>query len=71
LADVGGGGFYECEELKDLAGAYDRVVTDLGMVYTLGYRPSNKVRDGSWRTIQVNVNRANTVARGKPGYFAK
>jgi VWFA-related protein len=71
LADVGGGAFYECEELKDLAGAYDRVVGDLGMVYTLAYRPSNKVRDGSWRTIRVNVNKPNAVARGKRGYFAK
>jgi VWFA-related protein len=71
LADVGGGAFYECEELKDLAGAYDRVVADLGMVYTLSYRPTNKVRDGSWRTIRVNVNRANSVARGKRGYYAR
>jgi VWFA-related protein len=71
LADVGGGTFYECEELKDLAGAYDRVVADLGMVYTLSYRPTNKVRDGSWRTIRVNVNRPNSVARGKRGYYAK
>lgn len=71
LADVGGGAFYECEELKDLAGAYDRVVADLGMVYTLAYRPSNKVRDGSWRTIRVNVSKPNAVARGKRGYFAK
>lgn len=71
LADVGGGAFYECEELKDLAGAYDRVVADLGMLYTLSYRPSNKVRDGSWRTIRVNVNKPNAVARGKRGYFAK
>jgi len=71
IADVGGGAFYECEELKDLAGAYDRVVADLGTVYTLSYRPTNKVRDGSWRTIRVNVNRANSVARGKRGYYAK
>ncbi len=71
LADDGGGVFYECEELKDLAGAYDRVVADLGTVYTLSYRPSNKVRDGSWRTVRVNVNRANAVARGKRGYYAK
>ena len=28
-------------------------------------------RDGAWRTIKVNVNRPNTVARGKPGYYAK
>ena len=71
LADHGGGVFYECEELKDLAGAYDRVVADLGTVYTLSYRPTNKVRDGSWRTVRVNVNRANAVARGKRGYYAK
>lgn len=71
IADVGGGAFYECEELKDLAGAYDRVVADLGTVYTLSYRPTNKTRDGSWRTIRVNVNRANSVARGKRGYYAK
>jgi len=71
LADVGGGAFYECEELKDLAGAYDRVVADLGMLYTLSYRPSNKARDGSWRTIRVNVNKPNAVARGKRGYYAK
>ncbi len=71
LADVGGGAFYECEELKDLAGAYDRVVADLGTLYTLSYRPTNKVRDGSWRTIRVNVNRSTSVARGKRGYYAK
>lgn len=71
FAEVGGGAFYECEKLEDLSEAYDRVVADLGMVYTLSYRPTNKVRDGSWRTIKVNVNRPNAVARGKRGYFAK
>lgn len=71
LADAGGGAFYECEKLTDLEGAYDRVVADLGTLYTLSYRPTNKVRDGSWRTIRVNVNRPNIVARGKRGYFAK
>ncbi len=71
LAEAGGGAFYECEKLEDLSGAYDRVVADLGTLYTLSYRPTNKIRDGSWRTIRVNVNRPNTVARGKRGYFAK
>jgi VWFA-related protein len=71
LAENGGGSFYECEKLEDLRGAYDRVVADLGMVYTLSYRPSNKVRDGSWRTIRINVDRPSAVARGKRGYYAK
>ncbi len=71
LADDGGGAFYECKKLEDLAGVYDRVVGDLGTLYTLSYRPTNKVRDGSWRAIRVNVNRQNSVARGKRGYYAK
>jgi VWFA-related protein len=71
LAEAGGGAFYECQKLEDLAGAYDRVVADLGTLYTLAYRPTNKTRDGSWRTIRVTINRANAVARGKRGYFAK
>ena len=70
IADVGGGVFYECLKLQDLAGAYDRVVADLGTLYTLSYRPSNRVRDGSWRAIRVSVNRPNAVARGKRGYYA-
>jgi VWFA-related protein len=70
LADAGGGMFYEVEGLEDLAGAYERVVADLGTVYSLAYRPSNKSRDGKWRSIKVNVSRSNAVARGKHGYYA-
>jgi VWFA-related protein len=70
LADEGGGAFYECFKLEDLAGSYDRVVADLGTLYTLSYRPTNKVRDGSWRAIRVTVSRPGAVARGKRGYLA-
>jgi len=70
LADAGGGSFYECFQLQDLAGAYDRVVADLGTLYTLSYRSTNKARDGSWRAIRVTVDTPNAIARGKRGYFA-
>ncbi len=70
IAEEGGGAFYECFKLEDLAGSYDRVVADLGTLYTLSYRPANKARDGSWRAIRVTVNRPGAVARGKRGYFA-
>src|SRR6185503_17623359 len=71
LATAGGGVFYEVAKLDDLAGVYDRVVADLGTVYTLAYRPSNKARDGKWRSVTISVNRPNTVARGKRGYYAR
>jgi VWFA-related protein len=70
MADAGGGIFYEVEKLEDLADAYERVVADLGTVYSLSYRPTNKGRDGKWRAIRVAVARPNAVARGKRGYYA-
>jgi hypothetical protein len=70
MAEAGGGIFYEVEKLADLAGAYEQVVNDLGTVYSLSYRPSDRGRDGKWRAIRINVNRTNAVARGKRGYYA-
>jgi VWFA-related protein len=70
-ADIGGGVFYEVDRLEDLAGAYERVVADLGTVYSLAYRPSDKTRDGKWRAIRVDVvSRPSAIARGKRGYYA-
>jgi VWFA-related protein len=70
MADVGGGLFYEVDRLSDLAGAYERVVADLGTVYSLAYRPTDKTRDGKWRAIRVRVERPAAVARGKRGYYS-
>ena len=70
LAEAGGGLFYEVEKLEDLADAYERVVADLGTVYSLSYRPTNRVRDGRWRAIRVTLTQPNAVARGKRGYYA-
>jgi VWFA-related protein len=70
MADAGGGSFYEVNRLEDLAGAYERVVSDLGTVYSLAYEPSNKKRDRKWRAIRIRVNRSNAIARGKRGYYA-
>jgi len=72
LADAGGGAFYPVERLEDLSGAYERVVADLGTVYSLSYRPTNRLRDGSWRAIRVTLpRRSEAVARGRRGYFAR
>lgn len=72
LAEAGGGLFYEVEKLEDLAGAYERVVADLGTVYSLSYRPVNKRRDGAWRAIHIRLPRhTDAVARGRRGYFAR
>ena len=70
MAEAGGGVFYKVERLQDLAGAYERVVADLGTVYSLAYRPTNRTRDGKWRAVRVTLSRPAAVARGKHGYYA-
>jgi len=70
MAEAGGGVFYQVERLQDLAGAYERVVADLGTVYSLAYRPNNKARDGKWRAVKVILDRPAAVARGRHGYYA-
>lgn len=70
MATTGGGLFYEVKAIADLAGAYERVVADIGTVYSLSYRPTNRARDGKWRAIRIVLARPNAVARGKRGYNA-
>jgi len=58
-------------KLSDLNGVYEQVINDLGKVYSLGYKPNNEKRDGSWRNVQISiVNRPDLTTRARPGYYA-
>jgi VWFA-related protein len=72
LADESGGSYYHAKKISDLNGVYEQVINDLGKVYSLGYKPANATRDGSWRWVQVSIaNRPDLVARTRPGYYAQ
>jgi len=72
LAQESGGNYYRAEKLSDLNGVYEQVINDLGKVYSLGYKPTNATRDGSWRGVQVSIiNRPDLVVRTRPGYYAQ
>ena len=45
------------------------ILEELHNQYTLGYYPSTP-KDGSWRTIQVKVDRPGAVVRSRAGYYA-
>jgi hypothetical protein len=48
------------------------VIRDLGTVYSIGYQPKNRQRDGSWRNVSVRlVNRPDLSARTRRGYYAR
>ena len=72
LANESGGSYYHAKKTSDLNGVYEQVINDLGKVYSLGYKPTNATRDGSWRWVQVSIaNHADLVARTRPGYYAQ
>jgi hypothetical protein len=45
------------------------VLEELHQQYTLGYYPVAP-KDGSWRALQVKVDRAGSVVRSRSGYYA-
>ncbi len=72
LADTCGTKVYRAEKLKDLDLVYDQVIKDLSMVYSLGYKPSNTLRDGKWRSVAVQVvGHPDVMARSRRGYYAR
>ncbi|HKQ51106.1 MAG TPA: VWA domain-containing protein [Pyrinomonadaceae bacterium] len=72
LAGESGSLLYKAAKMEDLEGVYQQVIRDLGTVYSIGYQPQNRRRDGSWRTVSVRlVNRPDLAARTRRGYYAR
>ena len=70
LAAESGNTLYRAQKVKDLEGVYEQIIRDLGTVYSIGYRPTNRVRDGSWHMVSVKVvGRSDLSLRTKRGYY--
>lgn len=73
LARMSGGRNFTAATLQDARAAFGRVATDIGTQYSLGYYPTNKSRDGKFRTIRVEVRgvKDKTQVRARDGYYAQ
>jgi VWFA-related protein len=72
LAAACGTNAYRASKLEDLDDVYRQVIGDLSRVYSIGYRPSNNLRNGKWRSVSVKIaDRRDVVARTKQGYYAR
>jgi len=67
--ETGGRAFFPTQ-ISELAGIYGKISDELSSQYTVGYTSKNPKRDGAWRRVVVRVDRPNTIARTKLGYFA-
>jgi Ca-activated chloride channel family protein len=72
LSEASGSRLYRANELKDLDDVYKQVIRDLGRIYSIGYRPSNTLRDGKWRSVSIQIqDHHDVIARTKQGYYSR
>jgi Ca-activated chloride channel homolog len=72
LADRTGGRLHEIRRLEDMGRLYAEVAADMRTLYSITYQSSNaRTHDGKWRAINIEVTRADTIARARPGYYAR
>ena len=74
IAQASGGIAYFPENTADVHAICEQVAHDIRHQYTLAYYPSNTARDGSFRSIHVDVipprGHGKLVARTRNGYYA-
>jgi Ca-activated chloride channel homolog len=70
FASKSGGRYISSPGGQALDKAFDEIREELSNQYTLGYRPTNKTRDGRWRKIELKLARPELNARTRDGYRA-
>jgi Ca-activated chloride channel family protein len=72
LARAAGSRNFVAATLQDARAAFARVADDIGTQYSLGYYPTNKTKDGKYRSIKVEVRGllGKNEVRAREGYNA-
>jgi Ca-activated chloride channel family protein len=72
LAEETGGKAFYPRELSEVQNIAQQISTDLRTQYSIGYYPTNTKKDGSFRTVKVQIKADNRrlVARTRNGYTA-
>jgi VWFA-related protein len=70
LTDDTGGRMILVRSDKNLEQAFDQISEELRSQYTIGYSPSNKKHDGSYRKIKVEMKDKDYSVLTRRGYYA-
>lgn len=70
LAYETGGRVLYPNSFGQLDNIYAQVDEELRNQYTVGYISTNKMKDGSYRRIEVRVNEPDAAVSARPGYYA-
>jgi VWFA-related protein len=66
-ADTGGKAFMDTNELS---GVFTQVQKDTSAYYVLGYTSTNRLKDGRFRRLKVQINRPDVKLEYRAGYYA-
>ena len=70
LARASGGRNFDVANLSEASAAFTQVANEIGTQYALGYYPTNKLRDGHFRQIRVELRNVNGASvRAREGYY--
>jgi Ca-activated chloride channel homolog len=69
LAEATGGQAFFPQEMKNIDGAYEKVLDEIKGQYHLGYLSTNAATDGAWRKVEIKVKRPDVKIRARKGYF--
>ena len=70
LAEKSGGRLLRADTLVSLPDAFSQIAAELRTQYLIGYYPTNKQRDETYRKIGVATKRKDVAIRSRPGYLA-
>jgi VWFA-related protein len=70
LTDDTGGRMIVVRSEKNLEAAFDQISEELRSQYTIGYSPTNKKHDGSYRKIKVEMKNKEYSVLTRRGYYA-
>ncbi|MGD0909651.1 MAG: VWA domain-containing protein [Candidatus Acidiferrales bacterium] len=70
LTDETGGRMIVVRSEKNLEQAFDEISEELRSQYTIGYSPTNKAHDGSYRKIKVDMKNKEYSGLTRRGYYA-
>jgi Ca-activated chloride channel family protein len=70
LVEATGGQAFFPNSMKEVEGAYEKVLAQIKGQYHLGYLSANTATDGAWRKVEIKVKRPGARVRARKGYFA-
>jgi Ca-activated chloride channel family protein len=70
FAERSGGRYVASPGGRAMDVAFEEITEELSRQYTVGYRPTNRTKDGKWRAVRVDLSKKEYTVRSKTGYRA-